>query len=550
MSRRSAGSSRVSAPAARRGQQQVDRRAPVADGSRIARPSRSGIGAGSPAPRESRTTAASRRRGVQPRHADGVPAPFPCRSRTAGEHGTPRVHRLAAPQPRERAEREADQPAGRAGQIGHDGPLSVGPAPPRRPGRSTVTTPRGGGIGAERGGTAVNQRSVATGTAIFGTICPLPFGDTDRSSAYVLYMLSTLLVIGGVLVGLLVLLALIVSLSARPQTSRRGNSAPPAPRGSVDAGRRHPDAWSPLSTTAPARSPRSADPLTPASRRLRPARRRDSPVDARRRWSGPAAPFLLTGRPGRRGHRASAPARSCPGRGAGRVARITAGSRHGRWPFPERFRAPVLRLRRPVRIGGTQPWSGVRWRRPARQGDEVVDAQTATSAVARARAPAGRRRTAGRRPDGGTPAALGRGPRPGRPFVGGPAGPPAGRAERRDARRELRRAGGRRVADHLVLPAQPRARRRRADRPRDAAGPGRHRGLPLLQAPGPGRGGHRPGRAPQRARGGGDGGRLHHHAAAGQADPAAVGSDRAGAAGRHRGEHRPQAPGGPPGAGP
>ena len=33
-------------------------------------------------------------------------------------------------------------------------------------------------------------------------------------------MVSTLLVIGGVLVGLLVLLALIVSLSARPQTAR------------------------------------------------------------------------------------------------------------------------------------------------------------------------------------------------------------------------------------------------------------------------------------------------------------------------------------------
>ena len=33
---------------------------------------------------------------------------------------------------------------------------------------------------------------------------------------YVLYMLSTLLVIGGVLVGLFLLLALIVSLSARP----------------------------------------------------------------------------------------------------------------------------------------------------------------------------------------------------------------------------------------------------------------------------------------------------------------------------------------------
>ena len=61
-------------------------------------------------------------------------------------------------------------------------------------------------------------------------------------------MLSTLLVIGGVLVGLLVLLAVIVSLSARPETSGRGNSARPTPSWVVDAGRPHPDAWSPLST--------------------------------------------------------------------------------------------------------------------------------------------------------------------------------------------------------------------------------------------------------------------------------------------------------------
>ena len=61
-------------------------------------------------------------------------------------------------------------------------------------------------------------------------------------------MLSTLLVIGAVLVGLLILLALIVSLSARPETVRRENSAV-APSWVRDAGRRHPDAWSPLSTT-------------------------------------------------------------------------------------------------------------------------------------------------------------------------------------------------------------------------------------------------------------------------------------------------------------
>jgi hypothetical protein len=62
-------------------------------------------------------------------------------------------------------------------------------------------------------------------------------------------MLSTLLVIGGVLAGLLLLLAVIVGLSARP-TSGRG--VPTASRGRtpgwvVDAGQRHPDTRSPLS---------------------------------------------------------------------------------------------------------------------------------------------------------------------------------------------------------------------------------------------------------------------------------------------------------------
>ncbi|MBN1094169.1 hypothetical protein JKP75_17385 [Blastococcus sp. TML/M2B] len=59
-------------------------------------------------------------------------------------------------------------------------------------------------------------------------------------------MLSTLLVLGGVLVGLLVLLAVIVSLSARPATVVR----PAAPsRGEswvAQAGRPHPDAWTPM----------------------------------------------------------------------------------------------------------------------------------------------------------------------------------------------------------------------------------------------------------------------------------------------------------------
>ncbi|HEX2075441.1 MAG TPA: hypothetical protein VHF92_16790 [Geodermatophilus sp.] len=58
-------------------------------------------------------------------------------------------------------------------------------------------------------------------------------------------MLSTLLVIGGVLVGLVALLAVIVSLSAR-MTGKAG--ARRSPGWVADAGRPHPDAWAPLST--------------------------------------------------------------------------------------------------------------------------------------------------------------------------------------------------------------------------------------------------------------------------------------------------------------
>jgi hypothetical protein len=68
-------------------------------------------------------------------------------------------------------------------------------------------------------------------------------------------MFSTLLVIGGVLIGLLVLLALIVSLSARPNaTAGRRGDAPAAgtPSWVVDAGRSHPDAWSPPTNEIPA----------------------------------------------------------------------------------------------------------------------------------------------------------------------------------------------------------------------------------------------------------------------------------------------------------
>ncbi|TFV53420.1 hypothetical protein [Blastococcus sp. TF02A-35] len=68
-------------------------------------------------------------------------------------------------------------------------------------------------------------------------------------------MLSTLLVIGGVLVGLLVLLAVIVSLSARPATTTRTTGAPRSSTWVTDVGRPHPDAWSPLSTGATSEMP-------------------------------------------------------------------------------------------------------------------------------------------------------------------------------------------------------------------------------------------------------------------------------------------------------
>jgi hypothetical protein len=68
-------------------------------------------------------------------------------------------------------------------------------------------------------------------------------------------MLSTLLVLGGVLVGLFVLLALIVSLSARPQTTTRGAGHTASPSWVRDAGRPHPDAWSPLSTSSTSEIP-------------------------------------------------------------------------------------------------------------------------------------------------------------------------------------------------------------------------------------------------------------------------------------------------------
>ncbi len=68
-------------------------------------------------------------------------------------------------------------------------------------------------------------------------------------------MLSTLLVIGGVLVGLFLLLALIVSLSARSADRRAARRPPRRSSWVADAGRPHPDAWSPLSTTSTSEIP-------------------------------------------------------------------------------------------------------------------------------------------------------------------------------------------------------------------------------------------------------------------------------------------------------
>ena len=60
-------------------------------------------------------------------------------------------------------------------------------------------------------------------------------------------MLSTLLLIGGVLVGLLALLALIVSLSARPAPGRGTTTRGRTDSWVVDAGRPHPDMWTSMS---------------------------------------------------------------------------------------------------------------------------------------------------------------------------------------------------------------------------------------------------------------------------------------------------------------
>jgi hypothetical protein len=61
-------------------------------------------------------------------------------------------------------------------------------------------------------------------------------------------MFATLLVIGGVLVGLLVLLAMIVSLSTRPTTRRGTTTTGRRDTWVADAGQPHPDMWSSMSS--------------------------------------------------------------------------------------------------------------------------------------------------------------------------------------------------------------------------------------------------------------------------------------------------------------
>jgi hypothetical protein len=64
-------------------------------------------------------------------------------------------------------------------------------------------------------------------------------------------MFATLLVIGGVLVGLFLLLALIVSLSARPAPRTSGSAPSRTASWMADSGRRHPDAWSASTSEMP-----------------------------------------------------------------------------------------------------------------------------------------------------------------------------------------------------------------------------------------------------------------------------------------------------------
>jgi hypothetical protein len=82
---------------------------------------------------------------------------------------------------------------------------------------------------------------------MFGDICSR---DGTVRVRTVMPMMETLVIVGGVLVGLLVLLALIVSLSARPAAGRGTTTATRTPGWVVDSGQKHPDAWAPLSNTS------------------------------------------------------------------------------------------------------------------------------------------------------------------------------------------------------------------------------------------------------------------------------------------------------------
>jgi hypothetical protein len=101
-------------------------------------------------------------------------------------------------------------------------------------------------------GAGVNGRSLRNVPPIFGDICPLPTVTRTVPSAYVVCMFATLLVIGGVLLGLFLLLALIVSLSARPATRTRVSTPARTTSWMADSGRRHPDAWSASTSEMPA----------------------------------------------------------------------------------------------------------------------------------------------------------------------------------------------------------------------------------------------------------------------------------------------------------
>ena len=263
--------------------------APSPDGSRIASPSRSGSGRAARRPGRAAPPPRSVAGRRQPRHA---PVRAAARRSSTASNTAPRGC-IGLP-PRQRASAPSGRPpAGRpSAQVGHR-VLPWRRAVPTRarsrgipgggsqPDTVTRPAPPGGGMCPGAIGAAPSSSEVcATGRPSSVESARVRSGDTERSPAYVLYMLSTLLVIGGVLVGLLVLLALIVSLSARPQTAARAERdrrARARPGSSTPAGRT-PTRGRRCRPPAPARSPPSADPLSPGVPAAATARRRDSPV--------------------------------------------------------------------------------------------------------------------------------------------------------------------------------------------------------------------------------------------------------------------------------